>query len=128
MYDVLYRACFCFCLLFAVTLGFKSFQHKIPNGDSVPHPCKPNYLWHGVGHENELGGGSRNPFGRDFDAAGKVRELLNVDNCKTKYQPLALGHFFYIKTIDTFLSSNEYGLLNKDYLDMYADISNDTLE
>ncbi|XP_052692764.1 DBH-like monooxygenase protein 2 homolog isoform X1 [Crassostrea angulata] len=82
MYNVLYRACFCFCLLFVVTLGFKSFQHKIPNGDSVPHPCKPNYLWHGVGHENELGGGSRNPFGRDFDAAGKswTVELCRKDS------------------------------------------------
>ncbi|XP_062619795.1 tyramine beta-hydroxylase-like [Saccostrea cucullata] len=74
--------CLCLCLLFASTLGFKYFQSKIPNGDSVPHPCKPNYLWHGVGHRNELGGGSRNPFGEDFDAAGKIwtQELCRKDS------------------------------------------------
>ncbi|XP_048748779.1 tyramine beta-hydroxylase-like [Ostrea edulis] len=72
----------CCCLLFTSSLGFKFLQTKIPNGDSVPHPCKPNYLWHGVGHRNELGGGSRNPFGEDFDAAGKIwtRELCMKDS------------------------------------------------
>lgn len=112
--------CFCFCLLFAVSLGFKSFQRKIPNGDSVPHPCKPNYLWHGVGHENELGGGSRNPFGRDFDAAGKVRELLNVNHFNAKYQPMHWDIFPVTKT--------SLFLLTTDCLDIYADIFNDTFE
>ncbi|XP_061190243.1 dopamine beta-hydroxylase-like [Saccostrea echinata] len=72
----------CICLLFTCSLSFKYFQSKIPNGDSVPHPCKPNYLWHGVGHRNEQGGGSRNPFGEDFDAVGKAwtHELCRKDS------------------------------------------------
>ena len=56
----------------SATLAFKMFQDKIPNGNKVPHPCKANYVWKGVGHENELGGGVRNPFGRDFEANGRV--------------------------------------------------------
>ncbi|XP_048751456.2 DBH-like monooxygenase protein 2 [Ostrea edulis] len=77
-----FRLCLCLVLLFGISEGFKFFQTKIPNGDSVPHPCKPNYLWHGVGHRNELGGGSRNPFGEDFDAAGKTwtPELCRKDS------------------------------------------------
>nr|KAG5700389.1 hypothetical protein BaRGS_029641 [Batillaria attramentaria] len=47
------------------------FADRIPNGQQVPHPCKPNVLWHGVGHFNVDGGGFRNPFGQDFDDAGK---------------------------------------------------------
>ena len=74
---VYFRCCVCVFLLFSTSQGFKFFQTKIPNGDSVPHPCKPNYRWYGVGHQNELGGGSRNPFGLDFDAAGKVRNLFS---------------------------------------------------
>ncbi|XP_022313983.1 tyramine beta-hydroxylase-like [Crassostrea virginica] len=73
----------CFLLLWSSrTLGFKSFQQRIPNGDSIPHPCKPNFLWHGVGHENELGGGSRNKFGLDFAAAGMkwTKELCTKDS------------------------------------------------
>ncbi|XP_048751432.2 tyramine beta-hydroxylase-like isoform X1 [Ostrea edulis] len=71
-----------FPLFFTSCLGFKFLQTKIPNGDSVPHPCKPNYLWHGVGHRNELGGGLRNPFGEDFDASGKTwsPELCRKDS------------------------------------------------
>lgn len=61
--------------------GYKLYQNKIPNGGSIPHPCKPNYIWQGVGHENVLGGGVRNPFGTAFKAAGAVslssiRELV----------------------------------------------------
>ncbi|KAL5011657.1 hypothetical protein ScPMuIL_010208 [Solemya velum] len=50
--------------------GFEYFQERIPNGDRVPHPCKPNYMWHGVGHRNSEGGVNRNEFGRDFKEAG----------------------------------------------------------
>ena len=76
----------CFLLLWSSrTLGFKSFQQRIPNGDSVPHPCKPNFLWHGVGHENELGGGSRNKFGLDFAAAGLVRCYVVILRMKKKH-------------------------------------------
>ena len=34
------------------TNGYKTYQDKIPNGNAVPHPCKPNYTWKGVGHQN----------------------------------------------------------------------------
>ncbi|KAK3090982.1 hypothetical protein FSP39_016225 [Pinctada imbricata] len=61
-------------LIFAVTAvnGYKYFQTKIPNGESVPHPCKPNYMWKGVGHTNVAGGGERNQFGKDFKEDGKT--------------------------------------------------------
>jgi hypothetical protein len=54
--------------LIACVCGYSQYQSKLPNGDNVPHPCKPNYIWHGVGHKNALGGGERNPFGLDFKA------------------------------------------------------------
>ena len=59
-------------LLPAAVDGYASFANRIPNGNNVPHPCKPNELWAGVGHFNEAGGGHRNPFGQDFNAAGQV--------------------------------------------------------
>ncbi|KAH9491013.1 hypothetical protein Btru_051766 [Bulinus truncatus] len=46
--------------------GFRSFRSKIPNGHRVPHPCKPDQLWEGVGHFLDVGTGARNPFGLDF--------------------------------------------------------------
>lgn len=52
-------------------LAYRSFTANIPNGDHVPHPCKPNFIWHGVGHRNAEGGGDRNPFGEDFDKNGQ---------------------------------------------------------
>ncbi|KAK3605265.1 hypothetical protein CHS0354_037666 [Potamilus streckersoni] len=51
--------------------GYQMFQERIPNGEIVPNPCKANYIWHGVGHKNALGGGERNPFGLAFDAVGE---------------------------------------------------------
>lgn len=51
---------------------YQEYKQKIPNGNKVPHPCGYNIAWGGVGHENPNGGGDRNPFGRDFDANGKV--------------------------------------------------------
>ena len=59
--------------LFACVLqanAFSSFQDKIPNGNKIPHPCKPSTIWHGVGHLNQIGGGKRNPFGLAFKNAG----------------------------------------------------------
>ena len=50
----------------------KIFQDRIPNGDRIPHPCKINDIWQGVGHQNPLGGGELNPFGEDFNANGQV--------------------------------------------------------
>ncbi|XP_052789490.1 dopamine beta-hydroxylase-like [Mya arenaria] len=60
------------CMLLSSVHAYPSLQIKIPNGDSVPHPCDSSRIWEGVGHENQAGGGVRNPFGRDFDANGKV--------------------------------------------------------
>ncbi|CAH1778942.1 unnamed protein product [Owenia fusiformis] len=51
--------------------GYQFFQGQIPNGDKVPHPCKENHIWKGVGHRNSEGGGNRNPFGEDFKANDK---------------------------------------------------------
>ena len=50
--------------------GYRSFLKKIPNGENVPHPCKSNTIWTGVGHLNEFGGGKRNSFGFAFRGAG----------------------------------------------------------
>jgi len=58
-------------LLVAPSLGYKIFQDRIPNGGQIPHPCKPNYMWGGVGHLNAGGGGVRNSFGEDFERNGK---------------------------------------------------------
>ena len=46
--------------------SYKIFQDRIPNGENVPHPCKPNHGWFGVGHKNKDGGGANNIFGLDF--------------------------------------------------------------
>ena len=60
----------CFiCFHVQHTESFRSFVAKIPNGDKVPHPCKKNTIWTGVGHLNEFGGGKRNPFGYAFKRA-----------------------------------------------------------
>ncbi|KAK7475230.1 hypothetical protein BaRGS_00033534, partial [Batillaria attramentaria] len=59
-------------LLLPPVLGYRHFRNRIPNGNRVPHPCKPNALWEGVGHFQEVGAGHRNPFGEDFDAAGQT--------------------------------------------------------
>ncbi|XP_055862928.1 dopamine beta-hydroxylase-like isoform X2 [Biomphalaria glabrata] len=48
--------------------GYFTFRDKIPNGHMVPHPCKPNTIWQGVGHFIDAGGKNRNPFGLDFAA------------------------------------------------------------
>ncbi|KAK7092282.1 hypothetical protein V1264_008055 [Littorina saxatilis] len=66
----------------ALTSGFSNYRDRLPNGRAVPHPCKPNYLWHGVGHENALGGGVRNAFGLDFLRLGATWsvELCQLDS------------------------------------------------
>ncbi|XP_060064280.1 DBH-like monooxygenase protein 1 homolog [Ylistrum balloti] len=62
--------------------GYRFFQDEIPNGDIVPHPCKINHIWRGVGHMNPLGGGSINPFGEDFRKAGMKwnKDLCQMDS------------------------------------------------
>jgi len=69
-------------LLVCGVAGFKSYQNQIPNGANIPHPCKPNFIWQGVGHQNAQGGGDRNPFGTAFKAAGLSwnSELCNADS------------------------------------------------
>ena len=56
---------------------YSSFRDELPNGNNVPHPCKTNYIWRGVGHRNPLGGGDRNQFGIDFKNAGFSRIYRN---------------------------------------------------
>lgn len=70
-----------FCALTCVH-AYVFYKEELPNGDRVPHPCKANYQWPGVGHKNELGSGARNPFGIDFAAAGRkwTTELCNKDS------------------------------------------------
>ena len=78
----MYVSCFgvtCILLLHACA-AFKTFQERIPNGDRVPNPCKPKYIWQGVGHQNPLGGGKRNQFGKDFGANGQV---FIIEFCKS---------------------------------------------
>ncbi|ESO91706.1 hypothetical protein LOTGIDRAFT_233457 [Lottia gigantea] len=71
-----------FVTLLTAICGYSYFQEKIPNGDFIPHPCKPNFVWKGVGHQNWAGGGPRNQFGKDFLAAGKkwTEELCRKDS------------------------------------------------
>ncbi|KAJ8300472.1 hypothetical protein KUTeg_021991 [Tegillarca granosa] len=59
--------------------SFQPYQTSIPNGYNVPHPCKLNYMWRGVGHQVPKGGGERNQFGIDFSNAGKS---WTVDFCQ----------------------------------------------
>ena len=52
--------------------GFPTHRQEIPNGHKVLHPCQPDTIWKGVGHQNMLGSGPLNPFGIDFDSEGNV--------------------------------------------------------
>ncbi|CAG5115920.1 unnamed protein product, partial [Candidula unifasciata] len=40
------------CLLVSMCQSYSLYQEQIPNGNKVPHPCKKNYRWPGVGHNN----------------------------------------------------------------------------
>ncbi|PAA51740.1 hypothetical protein BOX15_Mlig023816g2 [Macrostomum lignano] len=44
----------------------RTYQARIPNGNSVPDPFTPGGTWPGVGHRSKEGAGMRNPFGIDF--------------------------------------------------------------
>jgi hypothetical protein len=63
--------------------AYPHYQEQIPNGDRIPHPCKANYVWQGVGHRNKNGGGMRNRFGEDFAKNGHVSAADDVkpDSC-----------------------------------------------
>jgi hypothetical protein len=52
--------------------GYPTYRNYIPNGCNVPNPCNTSQVWCGVGHESKYGGGTRNPFGRDFAANNHV--------------------------------------------------------
>ncbi|KAJ8300261.1 hypothetical protein KUTeg_021780, partial [Tegillarca granosa] len=72
--------CFLFCCVIKVD-AYRHYQKLIPNGERVPHPCKPNYVWHGVGHEKPEGAGKRNPFGVQFAEAGRIwKNVCNLDS------------------------------------------------
>ena len=62
------------CSILSLATGFVEFVSKIPNGERISNPCKPDELWKAVGHQNPNGEGARNPFGRDFERFGKVIE------------------------------------------------------
>ncbi|KAH9503104.1 hypothetical protein Btru_069965 [Bulinus truncatus] len=64
--------CFLCVSLLTCATSYRIYQQRIPNGDSVPHPCKPNNIWEGVGHFIDQGTGYRNPFGEDFEKEGKI--------------------------------------------------------
>ena len=60
----------------SVCIAYKTYQSKIPNGDSVPNPCSDDTTakWNGVGHIAMAGAGDRNIFGIAFKAAGAVSD------------------------------------------------------
>jgi len=62
--------------------GYYGYRLRIPNGESVPHPCKANYMWGGVGHMDPKGAGQRNDFGEAFEKAGHkwTEELCRKDS------------------------------------------------
>ncbi|XP_071097402.1 DBH-like monooxygenase protein 1 [Haliotis cracherodii] len=62
--------------------GYGEYRKRLPNGERVPHPCRANFFWHGLGHINALGGGSRNDFGKDFAANGHrwTQALCRLDS------------------------------------------------
>ncbi|XP_050409615.1 temptin [Patella vulgata] len=55
-----------FINLFVAVSGLFIYRERIPNGDSVPNPCGTGGIWNGVGHYNQNGGGTLNPFGLEF--------------------------------------------------------------
>lgn len=74
MFIYRYRLFTLFCVV-PLYLGYREYTDRIPNGDHVPHPCKENYIWHGLGHLNSLGGGALNVFGVDFKAENYVSHV-----------------------------------------------------
>ena len=81
-----------------------TYQKKIPNGDKIPHPCKPNTIWQGVGHLNQIGGGKRNPFGLAFANAGLkwTQALCQADSDgdgKTNGEELGKAYYSSFKSV-----------------------------
>ncbi|XP_069108144.1 temptin-like [Argopecten irradians] len=70
-------------IVVGLCVAFPTFRERIPNGKNVPNPCQGSSgEWEGVGHNIKFGGGPRNPFGKDFAAAGSkwTTELCNKDS------------------------------------------------
>ena len=67
-----------FCIAFVAFLvdGHKSFQSKIPNGGKEIAGSTA------IGHQNDVGGGARNAFGKAFQDAGFKwsKELCQADS------------------------------------------------
>jgi dopamine beta-monooxygenase len=65
-------------LLAATAAAYSTYQSKIPNGANVE---RNGASWPGVGHVASSGGGTRNPFGLAFAAAGHswTSTLCNAD-------------------------------------------------
>ena len=93
MYKVLFSI-----LLLPACEGFKIYQDRIPNGNHIPHPCKPNYIWHGVGHQNSQGGGVRNAFGKDFQANEKVYGFYIINHNLVLLVLVIIYLLFYFKS------------------------------
>ena len=74
------RVLFCIALIAfiadRVADGHKSFQAKIPNGGKEIAGSKA------IGHQNDIGGGTRNAFGKAFQNAGLKwsKELCEADS------------------------------------------------
>ena len=75
----------------SLCIAYKTYQSKIPNGDSVPNPCSDDSTakWNGVGHIAMAGAGDRNIFGIAFKAAGAVSDngAQSVISQKNFYTP-----------------------------------------
>ena len=56
------------CAAATLILARSQYKSRIPNADNVIGP--DGEPWPGVGHLKSSGGGARNPFGEDFQAAG----------------------------------------------------------
>lgn len=55
--------------LYVGACAYEDFLADIPNSDKV-RGCNGEVVRGGIGHRDPNGGGRRNPFGEDFDAAG----------------------------------------------------------
>ena len=90
------------CLLFIQTCyAYQMYQERIPNGESVPHPCMANNFWRAVGHLNLRGGGDRNPFGEDFKNNGGVRDDVSYQSSRIAQWSSVLFSILY-----TYFNSN----------------------
>ncbi|XP_055897981.1 uncharacterized protein LOC106059379 isoform X2 [Biomphalaria glabrata] len=72
---------FSLVIVLPACLAYSYYTSRIPNGNYVMHPCKPNSFWPGVGHEDKDGGGPKNEFGKKFSRAfGKWTRSLCLED------------------------------------------------